>query len=117
MLLLQAHSLVTVDYTGCAAMHVTQRVVHDWLTPKAQRPVLVAALAAVLASKLLKFDDEKPATFFIGRWYARHACVVAARAREWGVLPVVRPGLAGGSGGVDAGLGGRVAEGAGLNID
>jgi len=36
MLLLQAHSLVTVDDTGCAVMHaVTQRVVRDWLTPKA----------------------------------------------------------------------------------
>jgi len=116
VLLLQAHSLVTVDDTGCAAMHaVTQRVVRDWLTPTAQRPVLVAALAAVLASKLLKFDDEKPATFFIGRRYARHAGAVAARAREWGVLPVVRPGLAGGSGGVDAGLGGRGADSAVLD--
>jgi len=113
VLLLQAHSLVTVNDTGCAAMHaVTQRVVRDWLTPKAQRSVLVAALAAVLASKLLKFHTEKPATFFIGRRYTRHAAAVAARAREWGVLPVVRPGLAGGSGGVDAGLGGRDADSA-----
>jgi len=111
VLLLQAHSLVTVDNTGCAAMHaVTQLVVRDWFTPKAQRSVLVAALAAVLASKLLKFNSEKPATFFIGRRYARHAGAVAARAREWGVLPVVRPGFAGGSGGVDAGLGGRGAD-------
>jgi len=116
VLLLQAHSLVTVDNTGCAAMHaVTQLVVRDWLTAKAQRPVLVAALAAVLASKLLKFNEEKPATFFIGRRYARHAGAVAARAREWGVLPVVRPGLAGGSCGVDAGLGGRGADSAVLD--
>jgi len=116
VLLLQAHSLVTVDDTGCAAMHaVTQRVVRNWLTPKAQRPVLVAALAAVLASKLLKFHEEKPATFFIGRRYARHAGAVVALAREWGVLPVVRPGLAGGSGGVDAGLGGRGADSAVLD--
>jgi len=43
VLLLQAHSLVMVDDTGCAAMHaVTQLVVRDWLKPKAQRPVLVA---------------------------------------------------------------------------
>jgi len=116
VLLLQAHSLVTVDDTGCAAMHaVTQHVVRDWITPKAQRAVLVAALAAVLASKLLKFDEENPATFFIGRRYARHAGAVAARAREWGVLPVAQPCLVGGSGGVDAGLGGRVAEGAVLD--
>ena len=113
VLLLQAHSLVTVDDTGCAAMHaVTQLVVRDWLTPKAQRSVLVAALAAVLASKLRKFNPEKPATFFIGRRYARHAGAVAARARKWGGLPVARPGLAGGSGGVDAGLGGTGADSA-----
>jgi len=116
VLLLEEHSLVTVDDTGCAEMHaVTQLVVREWLTPKAQRPVLVAALAAVLASKLLKFHPEKPVTFFIGRRYARHASAVAARAREWGVLPVVWPGLAGGSGGVDAGLGGRGADGGVLN--
>jgi len=78
VLLLQEHSLVTVDDTGCAAMHaVTQRVVRR-LTPKAQRPVLVAALAAVLASKLLKFNDEKPATFFIGRRYAVHRVCVCS---------------------------------------
>jgi len=107
VILLQEHSLVTVDDTGCAAMHaVTQLVVRDWMTSKAQRPVLVAALAAVLASKLDKFNNEKPTTFFIGRRYSRHAAVLAAWARKWGVLPVARPGLAGGSGGVDAGRGG-----------
>jgi len=111
VLLLQAHSLVTVDDTGCVAMHtLTQRVVRDWLMPKAQRPMLVAALAAVLASKLRKFHDDKPATFFIGRRYARHAAAVAAWAREWGVLPVARPGLAGGRSGVDAGQGGGGAD-------
>ena len=95
VLLLQEHSLVTVDDTGCAAMHaVTQQVMRDWLISKAQRPVLVATLAAVLASKLGKFHSDKPATYFIGRRYARHAGAVAARAREWGVLPVSR--LAGG---------------------
>ena len=102
---------MTVDDTGYVAIHaVTQSVVRDWLTPKAQRPVLVAALAAMLALKLRKFDDEKPSTFFIGRWYARHAGAVAARAHEWGVLPVVLPSLAGGSGDVDAGLGGKGAD-------
>jgi len=111
VLLLQAHSLVTVDDTGCAAMHaVTQRVVRDWLTPKAQRPVLVAALASALASKLRKFNEEIPATFFIGRRYSRHAGAVVARAREWGVLPVVRPGLSRGSGGVYGGQGGGGAD-------
>jgi len=116
VLLLQAHSLVTVDDTGCAAMHaVTQFVVRDWLTPKAQRPVLVAALVAVLASKLFKFRYQKPVTFFIGRRYARHADAVAARAREWGVLPVVLPCLTGGSIGVDGGLGGRGADSAVLD--
>jgi len=112
VLLLQEHSLVTVDDTGCAAMHaVTQLVVRDWLTPKAQRPVLVAVLVSVLAAKLGKFTVEKPATFFIGRRYARHASTLAARAREWGILPVARPGRDGGSGGVDAGLGGGGVDG------
>jgi len=111
VLLLQEHSLVTVDDTGCAAMHaVTQRVVRDWLTPKAQRPVLVAVLAAMLASKLCKFNEEKPATFFIGRRYARHAGAVSARAREWGFLPVAHSGLACCRSGVDARLGGRGAD-------
>jgi len=42
-------------------------------------------------------------------------CVLAARAREWGILPVDRPCFDGGSGGVDAGLGGRGADGAVLD--
>jgi len=118
VLVLQEHSLVTVDDTGCAGIHaVTQLVVRDWITSKAQRPVLLAALVAVLASKLLKFDHEKPATFFIGYRYSRHAGVVAARACEWGVLPVARPWLAGGSGGVDAGQGGGGAHHAVLVFD
>ena len=116
VLLLEAHSLVTVDDTGCAAMHaVTQCVVRDWLTPRAQRPVLVAALAAVLASKLPKFRYQKPATFFTGRRYARHAGAVAAWAREWGVLLMARPGLADGSGGVGTGQGGGRADRDGLD--
>jgi len=116
VLLLQEHSLVNVDDKGCAAMHaVTQLVVRDWITPKTQRAVLVAVLAAVLASKLFKFNHEKPVTFFIGRRYARHAGAVAARAREWGVLPVVLPGLARGSVGGDAGLGSGGADGAVLD--
>jgi len=82
VLLLQEHSLVTVNDMGCAAMHaVTQLVVRN-LAPKAQRPVLVATLVNVLASKLGKFQDEKPATCFIGRRYARSAGAVTARARE-----------------------------------
>jgi len=80
VLLLQEHTLVTVDDTGCAAMHaVTQLVVRDFFTPKVQRPLLVAAMAFVLESKLCKFHQEKPATFFIGRrdtlaqWQHMHA--------------------------------------------
>jgi len=111
VLLLQEHSLVTVDDMGCAAIHaVIQLAVRDWLTPKAQRPVLVAALAAVLSSKMLNFHPDKTATHFIGRRYARHAGAVAARARKWGVLPVARPGIAGGSGGSVVGQGGGGAD-------
>ena len=91
VILLREHSLVTVDDAGCAVMHaLTQLVVRDWLTPEMQRPVLVAALAAVLASKLRKFAHVKPTTFFIGRHYTRHIGAVAAQAREWGVLLVAQ---------------------------
>ena len=112
-MLLQEYSLVTVDDTGCAEMHaVTQKVLRRELTPKAQRPVLVTAMADVLAAKLGKFHPDKSARFFIGRRYARHADAVAARAREWGVLPAARPSVAGGSCGVDTWEGGGGADGA-----
>jgi len=107
VILLQQHSLVTINDTGCTAMHaVTQPVVRSWLTPKAQRPVLVSALAVVLALKPLKFNNEKPVTYFIGYRYAWHADVVAARAHEWGILLVAQPCLARGDVGVYAGLAG-----------
>jgi len=109
----QEHSLLTVDETGCVGMHaVAQLVVRNWLVPKAQQSVLLAALVDVLASKLCRFDHYKPSTFFIGprRWYARLGGAVAARAREWGILLVPQPGSAGGNGGVDAGQGGGGAE-------
>ena len=48
---------------------VAQRVVCNCLTPKVQRAVLVAALAAVLALKLVKFHPDKPTMFFIERHY------------------------------------------------
>ena len=68
VILLQEHLLVTVDDKGGVVIHaLTQRMVRDYLTAKAQRPVLVAALAKVLAAKLGKFSDAKPATYFIGR--------------------------------------------------
>ena len=98
-------------HTGCGARldYIQGRL---WcatgLHPR--RPGLVAALAVVLASKLLKFNLNKPATFSIGLRYARHAGALAARAREWGVLPVAWPSLAGSSRGVDAGQGGAGAD-------
>jgi len=73
--------------------------------------VLEAALAAILALKLFKFNEENPAMIFIGRCYtrarnasvSRHAGAVVARAREWGVLQVVQSCRARGSSGIDAG--------------
>jgi len=113
VILLREYSLVTVDDTGCAEMHAaTQQVLRRKLTPKAQRPVLVAAMVAVLAAKLGKFHPDKSATFFSGHRYAQHAGAVAARAREWGVLPAARPGVAGGSCCVDTWEGGGGADGA-----
>jgi len=39
VLVLQEHSLVTVDDTGCAAIHaVTQLVVRDWITSSRAHP-------------------------------------------------------------------------------
>ena len=96
MILLQGYSLVTVDEKGSASMHaVTQLVVRDQLT-KSQRLALVAMLAAVMAAKLGKFSHAKPATYFIGWRYARHAGVLVERAREFGILPVAQPSQIGG---------------------
>jgi len=68
VILLHKHLLVRIDNTSYAEIHGdTARG-----APKGQRPVLVAVRAAMLASKLLKFDDEKPANFLIGRRSARH---------------------------------------------
>jgi len=96
MILLQGYSLVTVDEKGSASMHaVTQLVVRDQFT-KSQRLALVATLAAVLAAKLGKFSHAKPATYFIGWRYARHAGVLVERAREFGILSVAQPSQIGG---------------------
>jgi len=85
--LLQEHSLVTVDDKGNAAMYaLTQRVMRQHLTSKAQRTAILVAVAAVLQAKLAKFDSKKPVTYFTGRRYARHASAVAAHARAWGLV-------------------------------
>ena len=97
VILLQEYSLVTVDEKGSASMHaVTQLAVRDQLI-KSQRLALVATLAAVLAAKLGKFSHAKPATYFIGWRYARHAGVLVERARKVGILPVAQPSQIGGS--------------------
>jgi len=103
--LLQEHSLVTVDDKGNAAMHaLTQRVVREHLTSKAQRTAILTQVAAVLQAKLAKFDHEKPVTYFIGRRYVRHASTVAAHACAWGLVPEGggkerrAPAVAGGAG-------------------
>jgi len=112
VVLLQEHSLVTVDEKGGAAMNeLTQLVVLDQLTEKSQRPALVAALAAKLAVKLGKFTHEKPSTHSIGLRYARHAGAVAAQARVWGVMSVDRPGIAEGGSSMHTGRGGGGADG------
>jgi len=69
VILLHKHLLVRIDNTRYAEIHgdTAQGA------PKGQRPVLVAVRVAMLASQLLKFDDEKPAKFLIGRRSARHA--------------------------------------------
>jgi len=60
VILLQQHSLVTINDTGCTAMHtVTQHVVRSWLTPKAQRPVHRPSMSAQLpVHRLLRLGRE-----------------------------------------------------------
>ena len=86
--LLTQHALVTKDDKGLVAMHaLTQRAVRS-LTDTAERGPLVAAVAGALRAKLLKFDANKPATYFIvggsplmpRRWRRR-----LARGGCWGV--------------------------------
>ena len=93
---------MTVDESGTAATRtLTQLVVRDQLTTRAQRLALLAALASVLEDKLGKFDHEKPKTYFAARRYAQHASTLVLHEREWGALPAA---LARG------GTGGRAAD-------
>ena len=110
--LLTQHALVTKDDKGLVAMHaLTQRAVRG-LTDAPEREALVAAVAGALHAKLVKFDFDKPATYFIGRRYAAHARAVAAQAGAWGLLGA-GPGRCGaGGGGVrQAAGGGGAGEG------
>jgi len=96
--LLTQHALVTKDKKGLATMHaLTQRAVRG-LTDRAERGALAAAVAGALAAKLLKFDRQKPATYFIGRRFAAHAMAAAAQARAWGLLRPPRGAAGGGVG-------------------
>ena len=111
--LLQEHSLATVDDRGAAAMHaLTQLVVREQLTQRAQRPALLAALAAVLKAKMSKYDRDKPATWFVGRRYASHVAAVSERAREWGLLPTAPVGGGAGQPPPQRGAAGAPAGGA-----
>jgi len=61
---------VTVDAKGIAAMYALIKVVRQQLMPKAQRTVLLAAVAALLETKLAKFNRNQGVTYFIWHWYA-----------------------------------------------
>ena len=86
--LLQEQSLVAVDDQNLASMHaLTQLVVRDVLTEKAQRASLLATLAGVLARKMEKINSGKPATYFVGRRYASHGVAIVGHVRSSGLLP------------------------------
>jgi len=115
--LLTQHAMVTKDDKGLVTMHaLTQRAVRG-LTDTPSRGELVAAVAGALRAKLFKFDDKKPATYFIGRRYAAHASAAAAHAGAWGLLgDGPRCGAAGGEGGQAAG-GGGVGQGGAMLLE
>jgi tetratricopeptide (TPR) repeat protein len=84
---LKQHALVTVDDKDLVAIHsLTQLAVHGQ-TDKGDRRVIAAGVVRALKERLAKFDDQKPATFFVGRRYAAHARAAAANAAAWGLIP------------------------------
>ena len=61
--LLEEHSLVTRDAQGLGAMHaLTQLVVRDQLTERAERAPLAAAVARALTDRVAKFNHVMTAT-------------------------------------------------------
>ncbi len=65
MLVLKQHALVTVDDKDRMAIHsLTHLAVRDQ-TDKGDQRALAAAVARALEGRLAKFDQQRPATFFI----------------------------------------------------
>jgi hypothetical protein len=86
-LVLKQHALVMVDHKDLVAMHSLTQLAVRGQTDKADRQALAAAVAHALKERLAKFDNKKPATFFIGRRYAAHARAAVAHAAAWGLVP------------------------------
>lgn len=90
--MLVQHVFVMVDCKGLGVMHaLTQVVMKEELVGKSEPVWLATAVTKALEGKLGKFDDMKPATRFIGRWYGRHAMAVLGHVREWGAPKENRP--------------------------
>jgi tetratricopeptide (TPR) repeat protein len=87
VLVLKQHALVTVDDKDLVAMHSLTQLAVRCQTDKEDRRGIAAAVARALEGRLAKFDNAKPATFFIGRRYAAHARAAAANAAAWGLIP------------------------------
>jgi hypothetical protein len=121
VLVLKQHALVTVDDKGLAAIHSLTQLAVRCQTDKGDRRGIAAAVARGLKERLAKFDNQKPATFFIGRRYAAHARAAAANAAAWGLIPgfsaLASPGAAHREVGRAAGGGGEVRGGRSLQGD
>ena len=87
VLVLKQHALVTVDDKDLVAIHSLTQLAVRGQTDKEDRLAIAAAVAQALKGRLAKFDQENPATFFIGRRYAAHARAAAANAAAWGLIP------------------------------
>ena len=95
VLVLKQRALVTVDDKDLVAIHsLTQLAVHGQ-TDKGDRGEIAAGVVRALKERLAKLDDQKLATFVIGRRYAAHARTAAANAASWGLIPPLKfPSLA-----------------------
>jgi hypothetical protein len=78
VLVLKQHALVAVDEKDLVAMHSLTQLAVRSQADKGDRRGIAAAVARALMERLAKFDNKKPATFFIGRRYAAHARAAAA---------------------------------------
>ena len=62
---MKQHALVTVDDKDLVVIHSLTQLAVRGQTDKGDRRALAAAVARALEGRLAKFDQQRPATFFI----------------------------------------------------